>query len=209
MRQILAFGDSNTCGLVPGSKPKERYPWDVRWTGILDNNCSSVRVIEEGLCGRTTAFEDDLREGRKGVSTLPLILETHAPIDFVIVMLGTNDCKSAYSVSAETIGKGMELCLDEIEKYLAADKILLISPILLGEEVWRPEKDPEFSGQSVETSHRLKDVYARIAKERGTAFLAASDYVRANVRDDEHLDEEGHRILASVIMEKLNGLGVL
>jgi hypothetical protein len=35
MKQILCFGDSNTWGLIP--KTKQRYPWGVRWTSILDN----------------------------------------------------------------------------------------------------------------------------------------------------------------------------
>lgn len=77
----------------------------------------TVRIIEEGLCGRTTAFEDELRLGRKGSAALPMILESQYPLDTAIVMLGTNDCKSVYSLSAATIGKGIELCLDEIQKY--------------------------------------------------------------------------------------------
>ncbi|MBR0277687.1 MAG: arylesterase [Clostridia bacterium] len=209
MKFVLAFGDSNTWGLIPGSKCKERYPWEIRWTGILQNNCTNVRIIEEGLCGRTTAFEDDLRPGRKGISALPVILESQHPLDAAIVMLGTNDCKSAYSISANAIGKGIELCLDELERYLAPQNILLVSPIFLGENVWKPDKDPEFAKQSVITCRKLKEVYYRIAKERGTAFLAASDYVHANPADEEHMDEEGHRIFASVIYEKLEEMRVI
>ena len=33
MKNILAFGDSNTWGLIPGTH--ERYPWEKRWTSIL------------------------------------------------------------------------------------------------------------------------------------------------------------------------------
>ena len=56
---------------------------------------------EEGLCGRTTVFEDELREGRKGAAFLPTLLESHAPVDRVVLMLGTNDCKTFYNASAE------------------------------------------------------------------------------------------------------------
>lgn len=209
MKSILAFGDSNTWGFVPGTKQMERYPWDVRWTGILQKKCEHVRIIEEGLCGRTTAFEDDLRPGRRGASALPLILESHRPLDAVMIMLGTNDCKSVYSVSANTIGKGMKLCLDEIEKYIPPQNILLISPILLGEDVWRDDKDPEFGKQSVIVSRELKHVYQRIADERGTAFLAASDYVIASDADCEHMDAEGHGRFADVLYEKLREMGLI
>lgn len=203
MKQILAFGDSNTWGLIPGSQPKKRYPWGVRWTSLLQEKSSDLRVAEEGLCGRTTVFEDGLRPGRKAVNSLDPLLESQYPVDGVILMLGTNDCKSFYNASAYVIGKGIERCLDILEKYVAPENILLVSPIYLGDDVWRPEKDPEFSSNSVATSKELRDVYADIAKRRGTAFLAASDYVTASTIDDEHMDEDGHKVFADVIYRKL------
>lgn len=203
MKQILAFGDSNTWGLVPGSHPHERYPWGVRWTSLLQEKSEDIRVAEEGLCGRTTVFEDGLRPGRKGVTSLDQLLESHYPLDGAILMLGTNDCKTFYNASSYVVGKGIERCLDILEKYVEPENILLISPMALGEDVWRPEKDPEFNGNSVVTSKELKQVYQDIAKRRGTAFLAASDVVTASTIDDEHMDEEGHRIFAEAVYKKL------
>ncbi len=203
MKQILAFGDSNTWGLVPGSKPLERYPWGVRWTSILQEKNSELRIAEEGLCGRTTVFDDGLRPGRNAVSSLDPMLESHYPIDGAILMLGTNDCKTLYNASAYVIGKGIERCLDILEKYVAPEKILLVSPINLGDEVWRPEKDPEFDEASVSTSKELKEVYRNIAKRRGTAFLAASDYVKASDVDDEHMDADGHKLFADIVNNEL------
>ena len=203
MREVLAFGDSNTWGLVPGKNIKNRYPRDKRWTGILENKLSDIRVAEEGLCGRTTVFEDELRPGRKGVDLLPVLLESHYPVDGAILMLGTNDCKSYYNASAHTIGIGIERCLDQLEKYVEPQNILLVSPILLGENVWEPEKDPEFDRKSVDVCKGLKDVYKKIAAQRGVRFLAASDYATASEVDDEHLNEEGHRKLAEAIYEVL------
>ena len=203
MKTVLAFGDSNTWGLAPGSNPKERYGRDVRWTGLLEELVPGIRVAEEGLCGRTTVFEDELRKGRKGIDSLPTVLETHAPIDAVILMLGTNDCKTIYQASPYVIGKGIERCIEEIEKVLPASKILLVSPIVLGADVWRADKDPEFGRESVTTVGLLPEVYKRIAAAHGTAFLAASDYAGPNPADDEHLDAEGHRALASALAEEL------
>ena len=199
MKSILAYGDSNTWGLIPGSNPQKRYPFEKRWTGILQGNIKDIQIIEEGLCGRTTVVEDALRPGRKGVATLPLVLESHKPLDGAILMLGTNDCKTIYGASEYTIGKGIELCLNELEKYIPADRILLISPILLGDTVWKPNKDPEFGIHSIEVCARLKTVYEEIAKRRGNLFLAASDYVVANDADEEHMDEDGHAALANAV----------
>ena len=209
MRSVLAFGDSNTWGLVPGSADMERYPPDVRWTGVLQRTCRGILVIEEGLCGRTTVFEDALRPGRKGVSALPGILARCRPLDAAILMLGTNDCKSRYGASPLTIGRGIEACLDELKAYLPADRVLLVSPLLLGEDVCRPDKDPEFDRRSVAVCRALKEVYARIAGERGCAFLAASDFASAHHADDEHMDAGGHRLFAAAVCGKLAEMGVI
>ena len=158
MREILCFGDSNTYGLIPGTK--ERYKENIRWTGILQQ---------------------------------------------VVLMLGTNDCKSYYHASAEVIGLGVEKLIGQIRQAGEHIKILLVSPILLGEKVWEPEYDPEFDEQSVETSRQLKTVYSRIAKKHGIDFLAASDVAEPSSRDREHMDEESHRRFAEAVYERLAG----
>ncbi|WP_026652830.1 GDSL-type esterase/lipase family protein [Butyrivibrio proteoclasticus] len=206
MPNILAFGDSNTWGLMPGTD--KRYPWGVRWTSLVQERLQNYRVIEEGLCGRTTVFDDKLRPFRNGAEVLPLSIETNYPLDAAIIMLGTNDCKKIFNASAHVIGKGLELCISELEKSLAPEKILVISPIALGEEVWLPEKDPEFDVSSILTSRQLKKEYETIALRHGNQFLAASDYAKASTIDDEHLDEGGHRILAEVVLGKLSEMGI-
>ena len=89
---ILCFGDSNTYGYKPDGTG--RFDTDTRWTSLLQKKLGADhRVIEEGLCGRTTVFQDDLREGRRGLDLIGVTMEMHNPIDLLIVMLGTNDCK--------------------------------------------------------------------------------------------------------------------
>lgn len=203
MKKILAFGDSNTWGLIPGSTPYKRYPWGIRWTSLLQEKLHDTKVVEDGLCGRTTVFEDEYRPGRKGVGALQVMLENHCNVDYAIIMLGTNDCKSYYNLSARAIGNGIEKCLDILEGYVKPENILLISPMALGDEVWREDKDPAFSKTSVVESKKLKDVYQSIAKKRGVNFLAASDVVKASPIDDEHMDAEAHRIFADAVYNKL------
>lgn len=203
MKQILCFGDSNTYGLIP--KTQDRYDWDTRWTGILSKKVQAggYRVIEEGLCGRTTVFDDPLRDGRRGTELLPVLLETHKPVDTVVLMLGTNDCKTHYDASAEVIGMGVERLLDQIKASDPQIKVLLVSPISLGEGVGEADYDPEFNAHSVTVSKRLPEVYARIAKERGIRFLAASKVAAPSATDREHLNEDGHGRLAEAIYGKL------
>lgn len=203
MKQIVCFGDSNTYGLVP--RQQTRYPWHIRWTGRVQAQLQQYgyRVIEEGLCGRTTVFEDANRRGRTGSELLPVLLESHAPLDIVVLMLGTNDCKTAYHTDAETIGQGIKVLLDQIRSRVPGAKILLLSPIALGEDVWKEEYDPEFSPKSVMISKQLGDIYEQIAKQYGIFFLRASDYALPSETDREHLTEEGHRALGDAVSRKL------
>ena len=101
------MGDSNTWGY--DAETNGRFPDDVRWTGRLSERLGdSYTVIEEGLSGRTTVFEDPLNEGMSALQYLYPCLMSHAPLDYMIVMLGTNDCKERFSATAKNIADGMK-----------------------------------------------------------------------------------------------------
>ena len=202
MKQILAFGDSNTWGLIPGTG--ERYPEHIRWTGLLQKAVRplGLRVLEDGVCGRTTVFRDPVRTGLRGIDS---VSRHSAAKDLaaVILMLGTNDCKKVFHASPEEIGDGVEQCIAAFEELVPPDRILVISPLLLGEDVWKPDKDPAFDRQSVLTSRALREVYRAVAARRGNLFMAASDHAEASRADEEHLNAEGHERLAAAGGKKL------
>ncbi len=158
------------------------------------------------MCGRTTVFDDSFREGRKGADILPTLLESHNPIDIVILMLGTNDCKTIYNATAETIGKGIQRLLQQIKQKSPQAKIILVSPIYLGQGVGEKGFDSEFDDSSVETSENLHKVYNRIADENEIYYLKASGYANPSPQDREHLDENGHRKLAEGLLDLLEGV---
>ena len=178
MKQLLCFGDSNTWGLIP--KTNERYSWGVRWTSILQEKLydKDVRVLEEGLCGRTTVFDDAYRKNRNGLKSLHEILETSYPIDAAVIMLGTNDCKAYYKSNSYNIAKGLGLCVDELLKYISPEKVLIVSPIFLGDSVWKEEFDPEFDAHSVDIAKGLFNEYKKVAETKGTNIISASDFAR-------------------------------
>lgn len=63
MTRILCFGDSNTYGYKPDGTG--RFGRDSRWTGILSGKLGNgYDILEEDLCGRTTVFQDEFRDGR-------------------------------------------------------------------------------------------------------------------------------------------------
>lgn len=203
MKNILCFGDSNTYGLKPDGSG--RYDENTRWTGVLSSmvDPKNYRIYEEGLVGRTSVFEDSTRYGRNGSTILPVLLETHAPVSTVVLMLGTNDCKAIYKASPKVITRGIKVLIDQVKSISPESDIVLLSPIHLGEKVYEEEFDPEFNQESVQTSKELKAYFRRLAEEEDCMFLAASDVAEPSERDQEHMDEEGHKALANAIYEKI------
>ena len=116
MTTILCYGDSNTYGYNPVNGL--RYPKDVRWTGVLQKLLGEqYAVIEEGCNGRTTVFEDIAEPWKEGLGYLKPCLNTHKPIDFVIMMLGSNDLKRMFHASAKEIADGAEQLVSIIKEF--------------------------------------------------------------------------------------------
>ena len=200
MKTIVCYGDSNTYGYNPENG--FRYEYEERWTTILQKELKdSAIVIPEGLNGRTTSFEDELRPGRNGATYLDPCLHSHGPIDLVVLMLGTNDCKTIFGASAEIIGKGIVRLLEQINQYADKMKVLVISPIYLGEKVWQDGYDQEFSPESVEVSKKLEPVYEKVAGKYGKRFMRAADYASPSEADQEHMDGQSQRFLQMRFIE--------
>ena len=114
-RTVLCYGDSNTWGYNPCTK--RRYSAAIRWPGVLRGELGpAYHVIEEGLNGRTTIWTDPLAEYRNGKHLLTPCLETHKPLDVVILMLGTNDIKWKFSATPYDIGRGMATLVDLVQR---------------------------------------------------------------------------------------------
>ena len=106
-KNILCFGDSNTHGY--NSKTGGRFTVEERWTKLLQRKLGDdYYVIEEGLSGRTTSFDDPVFEGLSGLNAIYPCMMTHEPLDLVIIMLGTNDTKDRFNANGFIIGKGLE-----------------------------------------------------------------------------------------------------
>jgi len=203
VKNILCFGDSNTYGLKPDGTG--RYDFAVRYPGRLQVILGDeYHVIEEGCPGRTTIFDDKKRPYKKGLDYITPCLLSHNPISYVIVMLGTNDCKSAFRATGKEIASGLSEIIKRIRNATTdATGILIISPIHLGENIWKPGFDFEFDQESAAVSKALATEYRKLAKETDCDFLDASAFVSPSPIDEEHLDEIGHNKLARAVAEIL------
>jgi lysophospholipase L1-like esterase len=113
VKTIMCYGDSNTWGCIPltGLEPPRRYAPAQRWPGVLRRELGDgYWIVEEGLNGRTTVWDDPLEPFRSGKELLVPCLMTHQPIDLMIVMLGTNDLKGRFGVGARDIAAGLDYC---------------------------------------------------------------------------------------------------
>ena len=139
MKRILCYGDSNTFGYDPVTG--DRYEPSIRWTGQLQTLLGSdYCIIEEGCNGRTTVFTDPKEPWKNGRNYLEACLNSHKPLDLVILMLGTNDLKTIYCASPAEVAAGAETLVRLIQTFTAekqgfAPKILLVSPIFIGEDI--------------------------------------------------------------------------
>lgn len=207
MKNILCFGDSNTYGYDPNNTGLEdmRFERNERWTGILQEWLGSeCHVIEEGLSGRTTAFNEPITPGRKGSDFLLPCIHSHQPLDLILFMLGTNDVKTIFSATAADIGRGMasllEIALNPFATYARkAPEILLIAPPPLGEGIEHSAMNGSFDLQSRKKSLALSGEYRLLAEAYGCHFLDAGEVTAFSTEECVHLDLAGHKKLALAI----------
>lgn len=207
-RTVMCFGDSNTHGTMALRYPMDirRFARDVRWPGQMAAALGADwHVVEEGLPSRTTVHDDPVEGHHKnGVRVLPALLETHRPLDLVIVMLGTNDLKMRYSVPAMDIAISVEQHLRTIAGSisgpdLTAPKALLVAPVPIIETGFFAEM---FAGGS-EKSKALAGYYEKMAERHGAAFLDAGTVTQVDPVDGIHLTAEGHAALGAAMAAKV------
>ena len=140
MRTILCYGDSNTWGFDPATE--RRFPREVRWPGRLQSALGEEwHVVEEGLNGRTTTLESPIAPGKNGLDYLVPCLDSHAPLDAVVIFLGTNDLADRYGLTATDVARAAGrlatvVARSEAGADGAAPLPILACPPPLGETEW-------------------------------------------------------------------------
>jgi lysophospholipase L1-like esterase len=206
MAVIVAFGDSNTWGFDPASGT--RFAPDARWTGVMRRDLGEGHhVVEEGLNGRTTVFDDPIEPNRRGSDYLAPCLRSHAPLDIVIIALGCNDLKSRFHVSPTDIALGAERLVtmaraEKVGPGGAAPKVLLVAPPPLAKLT---ALGPMFEG-GTEKSRLLGGCYRIIAERQGIGFVDAGQFIQASPLDGIHLEADQHAALGHVLAEAVRML---
>lgn len=203
MKTVLAFGDSLTWGFEAGTWL--RHPFAARWPNALAAGLDGMaRVIEEGLNGRTTAYDDPTDVANlNGASALPMLLKTHQPLDLVIMMLGTNDLKFAGRCRAFDATLGMQRLIEVVHTFpfndnYARPQVLVMSPPVLVET--SDEWFDELWGHAREESRKLAPQFRTLAQQNGVHFFDAGNVAHADPTDGGHLDAANTRALGEALV---------
>jgi lysophospholipase L1-like esterase len=207
LKNIMCFGDSNTHGFIPGNGG--RYNENTRWTRLLQKHLGlEYYIIEEGLNGRTTVYDDKDMENVNGSLYLKVSIATNRPLDLVIIMLGTNDTKEQFDASVTDIADGLEQLIKTLRDPEVYNKeILIISPIHISNAIINSEYCESFGGlKGAEKSRKLAAEYKKLADKYGCSFMDGADYAKATDKDAIHLDSKGHLALAEAVYHKIKDI---
>lgn len=205
-RTVLCYGDSNTHGTPPmaGLGEMNRLGPDVRWPGVLATALGSGwRVVEEGLPGRTTVHPDPIGGAhRDGLAVLPAVLESHRPIDLVVLLLGTNDLKARFGVPAVEIGDAVARLVLTVRQSFAGPgarppDVLLVCPPPVLEAGCLAEI---FAGGAAK-SQRLSGHFGAVAVQYGAGFLDAGQVIASDPLDGVHFGVEAHAALGRAVAD--------
>lgn len=203
MKTVLCYGDSNTWGWDPATQ--ERLSRDERWPGVLRQELGDgYQIIEEGLPGRTTVWDDPIEGYKNGKEYLIPCLESHRPIDLVVIMLGSNDLKMRFSLPAYDIANGAGVLVDIVQRSETGPggeppAVLLIAPPPLEELTEFAEM---FEGATAK-SRKFSEHYRRVAEEQGCALLDAAGVIVSSDIDGVHLELSEHRKLGRAVAARV------
>jgi lysophospholipase L1-like esterase len=167
-----------------------------------------VVVVEEGLPGRTAALFDPAWPHYTGLPYLLPALESHAPLDAVAIMLGTNDVQERYGRSAAGIAHDIAGLVETAARSACgpgggAPYVLLVAPPPIGALT---DALAEASyGPGAETARALGPLLASVAGGAPFAcgFLDAGAVTTVSAADGVHLDRSGHEALGRAAADVL------
>ncbi len=213
MRDILIYSDSLTWGIIPDSR--KRLSFDKRWPGVFEANLKAagrdIKVLENCLNGRRTVWSDPFKDGRDGSQGFAQVLEMHAPLSLVVIMLGTNDFQCTHNNSAWMSGQGMAKLINivrtaPIEPGMPIPDILIVAPpSMLTPKGVLVRKFAGAQNRSVGLSQELE----QIADMHNCYFFDTAAVTAASSVDGIHLDESQHNVLGQALANAVVDLKIL
>jgi lysophospholipase L1-like esterase len=210
MHHVLVYSDSLSWGIIPTTR--RRLPFDQRWPGVMENLLASsgknVRIIEDCLNGRRTAWDDPFKPGRNGLDDLAQRIEIHSPLALVILMLGTNDFQSMHEHNAWHSSQGIAALVTAIrtapiEPGMPVPQVLVVAP----PPILTPKGPiaPKFEGGERKCLG-LAAAFQKVCEELGCHFFDSGAVVTSSNVDGVHLDADQHSTLGKALAEVVAAL---
>lgn len=203
-RTILCFGDSNTHGTMPMESlgPSQRHPVEARWPAVMAVCLGDEwTVIDAGHPGRTTVHDDPVEGDHKnGKRVLLSVLESHKPLDLVILMLGTNDLKARFSMSAGEIAQSVEKLTQIVRQSAcgpnsAEPDILVVTPTPILETGVLADI---FRGGAAKSEH-LAEAFTAMGERANVPVFDAGSVCAVSTTDGIHFEPNALRALGETL----------
>jgi lysophospholipase L1-like esterase len=206
MGAMLCYGDSNTWGYRPDGSG--RFARKERWPGLVQAAVGdSVNVIEEGLSGRTSAYDHPLIPHMNGLSYLPVALATHAPLDAVVLFLGTNDLFLPGRFGADEAARGVAALVECVRASGCGPQGSQPAALVLVPPPFGPLGAFEIeSPEGVEESARFSESFARFAQRDSFSMVDLRGVAVPSDLDGVHFEVASHRLIAAAVTKALGEL---
>ena len=197
MKKILIYGDSNTWGdnLITKKRLADEYLWANKLNNLLG---SDYKVLQEGLPGRQAGNKDEIEPYKNGKDSFEAIFKSNAPIDTLIIALGTNDLNKKFLNSAQDIINNLlwyEDKVKEIYEYLP-DKyfnnkfpnIYYLLPVNFNVERSFPQ----------ESEDKRQELITYFKNNKSNQSIIVDN---VTLVDGLHMDIEGHDKVSKIVYE--------
>lgn len=206
-KRVLCYGDSNTWGY--DAETGLRFGADIRWPAVMARQLGEGwEVVEAGLSGRTTVFDDPLHEGLSGLAHLTPIMSSASLLDAMVVMLGTNDCKQRFNVNGENIGKGLARLVEKalgLPCWNGQPRLILVAPVIIQLDCETSAMKGEMGAGCARKSRELIPFVQAWALTYGCEYLDCNECCNASPIDFMHLDASSHVALGQRMAKLLQG----
>ena len=211
MKSILVYGDSLVWGR--NAINRNRHEYEDRWPNVLGASLENVNVWEAGLGGRTTDLDFPGLPGRNGLEHLPVALLQAAPLDLVILALGTNDLFAEAGRKPQDTVNAMRSLVKVTRDLPTAQgssvpntsppRVMIVAPPnCLPLPAVTGKGFPELD-KLTRWLPELAKLYGELAIEQNTYFADAAQLCEADPVDGLHLDVENTRKLGVGIAKAL------
>jgi lysophospholipase L1-like esterase len=197
MRNIITIGDSN--GAIPEG-----------WVTQLRTLMPKDRIVNFSVSGNTIGFDNLDRPQLNTLKNIDNYLksaqDSATSIDYVIFLLGTNDCKACFDKQNDEVSKNLEKLILKVKAYpfKKQPEIVVVSPppygpdsVLIAKYAGSPARVKKLIPLFKQVAKKQKCPFIDIYKPLAPVFMNYS-------KDGVHLSAKGQMIIAKAIANKIS-----